>query len=475
MSFRVAIITFIFAVAAVVFAVMTAGDDADALMGAGDGAGGAVFEAGAIDARSLDAITLVRQDADAPYEFESAPDGWRQVEPFPYPMDRFSIEQLAAIAAGLQWSERYPAGDLPERVTLEGLGLDPPRGRLVFRRSAEEPAADSTASETVTIDLGRRGIAGRAYLHVQDRPFIYVVSQELHERALEMDPKEWRDRTIFPLADQSLDRILIDAAGTTTELVRDGRTWRINEPVRSRASAEAVTQLLDAISRASAAGFLLDEPDDLGRFGLNDPAGRIRIEGTRAARSTGQGSDAEAIPFSAELLVGARMGSTTQDRFGIVTGRPTVIRVPQAAIEALFRPTTALVSATGTGAQPADVKRIRIVTDEHDFTLERDLEDWSIIDQPAASLNASAVGTFLETLATVQAGQVVLQEYPRDLEAAVVTLYGYDLNPLDTVRIVRDPSNGAWAFENGDNVLRVMSADLDLPLSPEGFAQPPSP
>jgi hypothetical protein len=36
-----------------------------------------------------------------------------------------------------------------------------------------------------------------------------------------------------------------------------------------------------------------------------------------------------------------------------------------------------------------------------------------------------------------------------------VILYGFDLRPLDIVRIARDPRSGKWGFENGDSVLRV--------------------
>jgi hypothetical protein len=230
--------------------------------------------------------------------------------------------------------------------------------------------------------------------------------------------------------------------------------------------------LVDALARATAAGFLLDQPDDLARFGLAEPAGRIRIEGERILEQNGE---VAREPFETELRIGARMGAASQDRFGLVPGRPTVIRVPQAAIEALFRPATALVSATGSGVQPADVKLVRIATNEHDFTLERELEEWAIVDRPEANVVPQTVERLLDTLSSVQAGQVLLQEYPVDLEVAVVTLVGYDRLPMDTVRIVRDPSTGNWAFENGDNVLRIMSADLDLPLAPDAFTTQRSP
>ena len=47
--------------------------------------------------------------------------------------------------------------------------------------------------------MGRRGLGGRAYARIADDPEArtLVVDAELHDRAVVMDPREWRVRGIF--------------------------------------------------------------------------------------------------------------------------------------------------------------------------------------------------------------------------------------------------------------------------------------
>ena len=59
--------------------------------------------------------------------------------------------------------------------------------------------------------------------------------------------------------------------------------------------------------------------------------------------------------------------------------------------------------------------------------------------------------------------------YPRDSQVATITMYGFDARPLDTVRVARDPETGAWALDNGDDVLRIFPAETTIPLTPDDF------
>ena len=50
--------------------------------------------------------------------------------------------------------------------------------------------------------------------------------------------------------------------------------------------------------------------------------------------------------------------------------------------------------------------------------------------------------------------------HPAELEQALVVLYGFDGQPLDTIRIIQESNSGHWALENGDDVLRVFSVEF---------------
>jgi hypothetical protein len=79
------------------------------------------------------------------------------------------------------------------------------------------------------------------------------------------------------------------------------------------------------------------------------------------------------------------------------------------------------------------------------------------------------VQTLLQQLCQLPAPTVEFKPYPAELEVATVTLFGYDLKPRDTVRIAREPEDGRWAIENGDNVLRIFPASMSVPLTAREF------
>ena len=79
------------------------------------------------------------------------------------------------------------------------------------------------------------------------------------------------------------------------------------------------------------------------------------------------------------------------------------------------------------------------------------------------------VQELLDQLCTLQAPNVQFKTFPRELEVATVTLYGFDGKALDTVRIAQEKTSPSTALENGDNVLRVFPQGLKLRLTAGDF------
>ena len=326
-----------------------------------------LFEAGRIDPDRITRIGLAR-GGDTAMAFDRTTDRggnpvWSQVEPFDHPMQSHSMRQLVVQAAALRVVDQFSPESLTSGVTLSTLGLDPPRAVVTYEMDDEQ----------VELRLGRRGIAGRAYVQVVGRDDVFVVNHDLHDRAVDMDPRDWRDRTIFQDVGTHSDLIVMTAGAGSTVLERDRRTWRMLQPYPSRLDDLARDELLAAVGRAKSMGFILDEPEDLVRFGLTDPAAMVSITTTVPVERHGETVNE---PMTQVLLLGGNIGVGSNDRFGMVEGRPAVFRVSQAVWQALVRPATALVARTGSGVTQADVRTIRIQSDAGDLTIERDLERW---------------------------------------------------------------------------------------------------
>lgn len=452
MDTRPTIIAFIIAVLGVVAAlIMASNESIDASIGR---TRHRLLGAGRLPIEKVHRITLQRGQQPAMI-FERRGAQWWQLEPFEYPIDVFSIRQLITLAIDLEYVSVIEAGDTQTSGSFAALSLDPPAATIRYKWD----------DESLGFELGRRGIAGRAYLRVADDPRVFVVGQELHDRAVDMDPKEWRDRTIF--REVSVEAARYDRRNGDQRMVleRDQRRWMMRQPAQTRADASAVEQLFQTLARVEVGGYMLDQPDDLSRFGLNNPAAEIAVTTERVVDPTSVLRE----PRTQRLLIGSPIGLGSQDRFAMIEGLDTVVRLRAAALAELFVDPQLFADPTGTGVQPADIKRIRIMTAGNELMLERDLERWVAPRAGRVEVSYNAVQTLLQQICQMPAPTVEFREYPIDLEIATVTLQGYDLKPLDTVRIAREPDDGRWALENGDNVLRIFPASMDIPLVARDF------
>jgi hypothetical protein len=414
---------------------------------------------GQLRGKDVDRITLQRA-GQPPLVFQRSGEGWTQSQPFNHPMDAFSIEQLIKLAAEAMVLETITPDHLQRDLAPAALGLDPPIATVRY-----ESPRDSLA-----IDLGRRGVAGRAYARVQCDPNIQVIDYALQDRAAAMDPKEWRDRRLFPDGPAAnaadADELLLDAGGQRVLLRRDHNRWLMLAPLRTRVDPAAMEMLQGALGRAVSSGFMLDAPDNLARFGLDPPAGSLTITG----KSPGQ-----TAPRQQRLLVGSLIGAGGQDRFGMVEGTPVLIRLSAPVLAALFPTRESLVQPTATGALSADVKSIHIMGLGGDFVLERDLERWRAPNLGHAEVDRRLVEQLLDHLTELRATRVALEPFPRERQVALVTLNGFSGLPLDTVRIARQGPDAEWIMDNGDNVQRRYPASMQLRLSPDEFGLQPTP
>ncbi len=398
----------------------------------------------------VDDITRIELDHEGGrWSFEREGDGWWQTVPFRHRMRGELLASLPATARSLEVLDAMKA-DAPDLPSLSVLGLDPPAARLTLQAGESGPSR--------TLDLGRRGMAGRAWARQDGR--ILVVDGALHDVLEQEPPETWRDLRFFPGLTVDAEQIDRTVSGETLTLVRDGRRWRITAPLPTRADGDSVLQHISEIAGTRGEGVMLDEPASLDAFGLDPPVARVSTQQQGRRRT---------------LLVGDRVGGTSQARYAMVEGVPSIVRIGERDVARLLGDPAVLVDHTGTDVSRSDVSGIRIVTDEGELLLERRLDSWFSAGGEEAV--GSRIDALLSILIDVRASEVNLHEtYPADLEVAVITLLDASGGPLDTVRVLRElrppVGQGRWALENGDRVLRVMPEDTEILLQRADFGLP---
>lgn len=453
MSWKPTIITFVIACLTVLAALLTGGDRFGIERTSAPGAARPLLADGELPIDNVTRITLERRDQPR-LVFERGEEGrWEQTEPFAHPLERITLRRLITAATEVEIVDELEmaatGAEPPPNAndwTPGDLGLEPPEARVTYQWD----------DGSLAIELGRRTIAGRAYLRQAEDQRVFVSNQALHRQAVELNPREWRDRTLFTGMGIESDRIIRTIGETRLVIERDRRRWLITEPIQTRIDPQVRDQLIQSLAAARSGGFIADQPRDLSRFGLEPPAAMIEVV-------------TEANDSHHRLRIGSTAGAGTQDRFGLVEGRPTVVRIPARVLQMLLIHPEDLADPSGSGMVAADVKTVRINGPAGDFRIRRDLERWHAIDHDGEEVPRELMDEFLAVLTEWRADDVILQEYPRELEIATVTFHGFDDRPRDTVRVLRDPETGRFALENGDNVLRVFSEQIPLRLSPVDF------
>ncbi|MEE2908155.1 MAG: DUF4340 domain-containing protein [Planctomycetota bacterium] len=437
MSWRVTISTLVIATVLVVLAVITSERDQDRFGRVGMGP---LLDSETFPIDKLEHVELIQ--GDSRWSFAREDDHWWQLIPFRAPVADRYVLALAERARELRVIDRFPS---TEELSDTSLQLQPPKASLVFTWPEGQRR----------FDLGRRGVAGRGYLQVDQAPTILVVNQGLHELALDSDPTTWREPRLFPNFDIESQRVTRIVGEQEMTLDRSSGTWRLSAPISTRTNQEAMEAYVIELARAKALGVILDQPESLSAFGLESPRGILEV--------------VERDGVTRRLLIGDRVGGRTQDRYVMIEGIPSVLRLQAKTVAALLENPINLVDPRASGISRAGVKALVIRGPTEDIRLERDLDRWIAPSHGDVEVPRDRVESLMDLLFLTPGTEVALVEsYPTELEVGSITLVGYDQRPMDTVRVLREtPEDGErWGLENGDLVVRIHSAAMTVPLRP---------
>lgn len=393
---------------------------------------------------------------DRTFVLERSENGWMQVEPFSHPVEGYIIRQLLIDALGLMAHDSFEPGALPSNRSLESLSLDP--ARVTIHMATQD-------GQERELHLGRRSLAGRAWLQNDADQRVIVADSKLHQRLLGQDPIQWRSRSLVQVP-ADLDTIIFTIGDRSSRLQREGTSWRMTEPVTTRADSEAIDRLLMAMGRAGNTAFMMDQPDELGIYGLDPPQASLVLSGPGGRH---------------EVRLGNPIELDSQDRYGMVAGVPTIVRVDQATQSTLFPPEYGLLDPTGSAARPEDVRWVEVRLPDGTFSLRRNLDGFlgghgiDAEDDSLVPVAPELVDQLLQQLTTSRAQQVSVQEYPSRFKVATIILHGFNGRPVDAINVVEDPSTGNIGLDNGDGVLRIFPARMAPALDPVEYGLEPMP
>jgi len=308
-------------------------------------------------------------------------DGWRLLEPIDFPADSAAVSSLLTSLENLDVERTLGTSE----VEFAAYGLDDPEMTVALETEDGESFALSVGGEAA---LG----SNRAFRRGDEQAIILGRGWFLTDLDKELD--EWRSRDVVDVVAGDVASLQVVAGEDRIQVVREGRVWRLIEPLEDLADGNHVGNLITDLNDVRVEAFL-DEAVDSAELGLDPPAFQVTI-----VRS--DGDDPVRLAFGA---VREHEGSTQ------VACRRNESELFWVSDKAATRLTKAPVRWRATKVRDFDTwdaERLRLTAGEGAVYLTRNQGLWETTD--GGEVNHAEVQDRLSKLASLEAVEFDLIE-----------------------------------------------------------------
>ncbi|MCX7824609.1 MAG: DUF4340 domain-containing protein [Verrucomicrobiae bacterium] len=367
---------------------------------------------------------------------EKEKDKWFLREPLAY---RASGSEINSICSELEFLERkdiITPKEMKEKSTkLVDYGFDKPAAELTFSRK----------DKATTVKIGKASPVGNTvYIQIAGRDDILLVDKSLLTK-LDRKIEEFRDKSVAEFSTFQATRLEISQAKKVIELVKapkpgvaasvTDKIWRIAQPLNARADQGKVDGLLDKLRDLKAESFVTDKPADMKTYDLDQPQLELTVytseqEGAIIVQFGG------ALKDDATKVYCKRKGSDT-----ILAVRSDIVKDFTVQVNDLRDKKLADFNTD-------DAKQVAINFANQTIRLNKDGEDWKLVEPEAVKAESSEVSTLLGTITGIE-----VKEFVADV-VADLSKYGLD-KPYYTLTVKKEappvPTASPAASASGTN------------------------
>jgi Domain of unknown function (DUF4340) len=196
---------------------------------------------------------------------------WRIVKPVATAADNRAVDAVANAIANLEVVDTVDTG-AETAAELANFGLENPAVTVTVT------TADKRVLPGIMVGMDTP-IGSNTYIKTTDKPAVLLIGAGFTAES-GRTLNDLRSHVLIDLTADQMNHVAVTHAdGSTIEIARQGDDWKIIQPRQYPADKTAVQQLLDAIAGARVAEFVLENPDDLNKFGLAHPALQLEVSG----------------------------------------------------------------------------------------------------------------------------------------------------------------------------------------------------
>lgn len=404
-----------------------------------------------IQSADIESITVQHLGAtnSSPIQMNRTSDGWQITQPIATPADASSVQGIADGLAEASSSQSEP--NTPDR--LKAYGLDPGSVSVAF-------SLKNGAKHTVV--LGNKDFSGDSvYALVDSQPKVTLLPNSLLTSA-DKTTDDLRDKTVLHVDTDQVASAELKTPSRDIALNKTSKGWNMIKPDTAAADSDAVSGILTAVSTGKFASVASETPDNLGKYGLTNPAITLTVTNDIGKSST--------------LIVGSKKGD---DYFARDTSRPTIFEIDADLYKKLTQTPGELIDKEPLHVDESDINEIQIQDSNGQMVADRKAsgsEEW-VISSPAAQKGKSASAwKVFSVLSGLHADDVI--EKPGADVLAQLAKPAYQLTLVDTKGNKRSlkVSNASGDFiyaqsSDGPAVFKLKKASLsDLNITPADLA-----
>ncbi|HHQ49450.1 MAG TPA: DUF4340 domain-containing protein [Acidobacteria bacterium] len=203
------------------------------------------------------------------FQLEKKDGSWRLVKPIEGPADQGAVGALLGQLVNLKAERTFGKGE----VDPKAYGLDKPPMRVVLTTK------DGTR---FTLDVGEKTALGSNRAVTRgDGKILLCAGWFANDLGKDLDA--WRSHSVADVSPSKVASLDIRAGSDHIKVVRDGRVWRLLDPIKDLADRRQVEDLITDINGMRIKEFL-DAKADLAKLGLDHPERTVTIVRTDGAK-----------------------------------------------------------------------------------------------------------------------------------------------------------------------------------------------
>lgn len=211
---------------------------------------------------------VVIQNGDDKTELRRAGDKWRLETPINDQADRTVIDTLLTDLETWQKDQTFTAKEIEaDKSRLEEYDLVKPKLRL--KLLGKNMPAEILFGKDAALE-------GKMYVRFENNKETYLARQTVRT-SISKKPEDFRDRKLTDLNAAQLTRAVLKTPAGEMEMQKQGQFWEITKPLRARAEAQKVGDLLAQVTTARILQFVAEDRGDLQPYGLAEPRGAITL------------------------------------------------------------------------------------------------------------------------------------------------------------------------------------------------------